>query len=127
MPMTVDPDNTLTELDLALYAKKDVIKALRIQEVAEGFILLIHLTWRTEDLYLSTRRDRDQPKCFKTLQPLLELLRTYVPGITSVTLDLRPAESLTPPAPRRRGRQRASPDHPHREGIPRSGSESGAK
>lgn len=112
MPITVDPDNTLIEPDLSLYAKKGVIKDIHIQEVAEGFIVLIHLTWRTEDLYLATRRDRDQPKCFKSIQPLLELLRAYVPGITSVTFDLRPAESPIPPAPRRRGRPRASSDRP---------------
>lgn len=99
MPFTANPDNTLTEPDLALYAKTNVIKEIRIQEVIDGFIVQIPLTWRPEELYLSTRRERDQPKRFKAIEPLLELLPANVPDLRSVTLDLRPAGTATPPPP----------------------------
>ena len=109
MTITLDPDNTLIETELYLYAKKQVIQDIHILETAEGFIARVHLTWRTEHVYLATRRDRTQPKSFKAIRPLLDLLRTHAPGISSVMLDLMPAESPAPPAPRRRGRPRRQP------------------
>ena len=99
MTITLDPDNTLIEAELHLYARKNAIKDIRILETAEGFVLMVHLTWRPEDLYLVTRRDRTQPRDFKDIHRLLELLRTYVPGITSVMLDVLPADSAPPAAP----------------------------
>ena len=99
MPLTVDPDNTLIETELHLYARKGVIQDIHILETTEGFVVIVHLTWRPEDLYLVTRRDRTQPRDFKDVRRLLELLRTHVPGITSVTLDVRPADFAPPAAP----------------------------
>ena len=107
MTITLDPDDTLIESDLYLYAKKQVIQDIHILETAEGFIARVHLTWRTEHVYLATRRDRTQPKSFKAIRPLLDLLRAHAPGITSVMLDLLPAEA--PALPRRRGRPTESP------------------
>lgn len=131
MTITLDPDNTLIETELQLYARKHVIQDIHLLEEAEGFIVRVHLTWRPDDLYLATRRDRTQPKLFKSIRPLLDLLRTHAPGITSVIIDLLPAESPAPPAlrrrerptaesptpsaPRGRGRPRASPDHPEKD------------
>ena len=91
MTTTVDPDNTITQPELHLAVRKNAVREFHIEQVAPGaFVVRVRLNWRPEDLYLVTRRNRAQPRCFKDFDRLLQQIEEKYPKIIDIHLHLLP-------------------------------------
>ena len=91
MPITLDPDNGLTTLELALAARKNAVREFHIQQTAPStWCVRVRLNWREEDLYLVTRRNHTRPRCFKDFDRLLKHIEANYPKIIDIQLHLLP-------------------------------------
>ncbi len=74
------PANTILEGDLELAVQQQTLKILTIAETSDGFYVVAQLKWAAnKEWYVTTRRHREQPRIFKDLTRLNELLRTAYP------------------------------------------------
>ncbi len=74
------PANSILEGDLELAVHQETLKKLSIAETPDGFYVIAQLRWAgNKDWYLTTRRERTQPRLFKDLKRLNDLLRTAYP------------------------------------------------
>lgn len=74
------PANSILESELSLAVQQDTLTHLQVMEIEGGFFVMVRLLWAgTKDWYLTTRRDRYQPKVFKDLNRLNEHLKTEYP------------------------------------------------
>jgi hypothetical protein len=94
--MLWNAENSYLERDFIIAAKKGAIKLLTINEGKEGYYITLSVSWSAEDLYVTTRRDRSQPRYFKDLDRLIKTIRGSAQGL-NVTLNL----SEEPPAKRK--------------------------
>lgn len=94
--MKWNEDNSYLERDFVLATKKGIVESITIVESKEGYYLTVKVSWSKEELYISTRRDRSQPRYFKDLDRLVDSLRENASGV-NVNLVL----SSEPPAKRK--------------------------
>lgn len=74
------PANSILESELSLAVQQETLTHLQVMEVEEGFFVMVRLVWSSEkDWYLTTRRDRHNPKLFKDLKRLNEHLKKEYP------------------------------------------------
>lgn len=74
------PANSVLEGDLELAVQQGTLKKLVIAEIPEGYYVIAQLRWSSnKDWYLTTRRERYQPRVFKDLKRLNDLLRESIP------------------------------------------------
>jgi hypothetical protein len=85
-----NPKNSITEADVILAAKNGTLKSLRIEKNGEKFHVCLCLTWRKEELFLSTTRNRKRPRQFHHLGRLVEYIESSFPGIEAILLLLKP-------------------------------------
>ncbi|MDD3465177.1 MAG: hypothetical protein PHH07_06840 [Candidatus Cloacimonetes bacterium] len=83
-----NPENAITEPDLELAAKKDAVTKFYITQCSDGFYITVRLNWREDDIHLSTRRQKDRPKIFRSIARLIQLIRRKFPNITYIQLHL---------------------------------------
>ena len=77
--LKIDPDFALTENVIETSQKQNFITELVIHEVDDGFYITVKLTWSGDKIwYLTTRRDKDSPRIFKSLSRLNEYLKEKV-------------------------------------------------
>lgn len=75
----IDPDFSITENIIEAAQKQKFITDLAINEIEGGFYITVKFTWSGEKKwYLTTRRDRDCPRIFKSLSRLNEYLKEKV-------------------------------------------------
>lgn len=74
------PANSILEGDLELAVQQQTLKKLTIAETPDGFYVVAQLKWAgNKEWYLTTRRERDQPRLFKDLKRLNDHLKTAYP------------------------------------------------
>lgn len=74
------PANSILEGDLELAVQQQTLTRLTIAETADGYYIVAKLKWAgNKDCYLTTRRERDQPRLFKDLKRLNDHLRIAYP------------------------------------------------
>lgn len=74
------PENSILENDLELAVLQGTLKSLKVMETPEGFYVVVQLKWATnKDWYLTTRRERSEPRVFKDLKRLNDHLRESYP------------------------------------------------
>jgi hypothetical protein len=77
--LKIDPDFALTENVVEASHKQNFITELVIHEVDDGFYITVKLAWSGDKIwYLTTRRDKDSPRIFKSLSRLNEYLKEKV-------------------------------------------------
>ena len=75
------PDCSILENELARVAEQEKIDGFKIIETADGFYVVASIKARKpESLYLSTRREPEQPRLFRDLERLNSLLRELYPN-----------------------------------------------
>jgi hypothetical protein len=89
-------DQAITEADAIISAKNGALKALRIVKEGKNLYILLTLTWRKEELYLSTTRNQKEPRRFRNLDRLIEYIETHYPGLDTMSLILRPDPTPEP-------------------------------
>ena len=73
--------NSILATDISIAAKQHKLKELKIMETEKGFYIIVCLKWsKFPEWYLTTRRDRTQPKLFKDLDRLNKSLKTHYPN-----------------------------------------------
>lgn len=74
------PANSILEGDLELAVQQQTLKKLTIAETPDGFYVVAQLKWAgNKEWYLTTRREREQPRLFKDLKRLNDHLKTAYP------------------------------------------------
>lgn len=74
------PANSILEGDLELAVQQQTLKKLTIAETPDGFYVIAQLKWAgNKEWYLTTRREREQPRLFKDLKRLNDHLKTAYP------------------------------------------------
>lgn len=74
------PANSILEGDLELAVQQQTLKKLTIAETPDGFYVVAQLKWAgNKEWYLTTRRERDQPRLFKDLKRLNDHLKMAYP------------------------------------------------
>lgn len=74
------PANSILEGDLELAVQQQTLKKLTIAETPDGFYVVAQLKWAgNKEWYLTTRRERDQPRLFKDLKRLNDHLKADYP------------------------------------------------
>lgn len=86
-------DNTITEVDLARQAKLGAVTEMAIEQTAQGYQVVVGLTWHPDRVALRTRRSTTEPRLFKSLERLVAHIRERYPSVRQVRIEL-----LTAPA-----------------------------
>jgi hypothetical protein len=74
------PANSILEGDLELAVQQQTLKKLTIAETQDGFYVIAQLKWAgNKEWYLTTRREREQPRLFKDLKRLNDHLKDAYP------------------------------------------------
>lgn len=74
------PANSVLEGDLELAVQQQTLKKIQVAETPEGYYVIAQLKWAgNKDWYLTTRRKRTEPRLFKDLRRLNDLLREAYP------------------------------------------------
>jgi len=60
-------DNTITEIDLARQAKLGTVTEMTIAQTAQGYQVIVRLSWHPGPVALRTRRSTTEPRLFKSL------------------------------------------------------------
>lgn len=76
-----DSEFSITESELLIADKNDAVKALRIEKVGEVHHVFAQLTWRKEELVLTTTRTSVKPRAFKHIGRLVDYIRKTCPSI----------------------------------------------
>jgi hypothetical protein len=67
------------ESSLELAAHQQMLKKFTIAETPEGFYVIVQFKGADNEWYLTTRREREQPRLFKDLKRLNEHLKSICP------------------------------------------------
>lgn len=79
LKIQIDPDLAITENVIETSHQQGFITELIIYEVDGGFYITVKLTWSGDKVwYLTTRREKDTPRIFKSLNTLNDYLREKV-------------------------------------------------
>lgn len=81
-------DNTITEVDLARQAKLGAVAEMTIEQAAQGYQVVVRLSWHPERVALRTRRSTTEPRMFKSLERLVAHIRERYPTIRQVRIEL---------------------------------------
>lgn len=79
--------NSLLEPQLSEAVKQGMLGALQVMESEDGYFVVIKLlldinkTW-----YLTTRRERDNPRLFKDLNRLFQYLKETLPNLEKLEI-----------------------------------------
>lgn len=91
-------ENSINEPDLEAIAKTNSIQGLRLVEVPEGFHVyatILTVTLAARELFLATRRNRDEPRLFKDISRLVAFIKQKYPRVKAVSLELNAAVKAT--------------------------------
>ena len=73
-------ENSILEPDLEVAIKQKALDTLQIMEVLEGYYVIVKLKWSADRIwYVTTRRERKNPKIYKDLNRLNEHLKKTYP------------------------------------------------
>lgn len=83
------PQNSIIDHDLVLLAKKGLVTKVTITEHEEGGYFVVMRIKPDEDvIFLATRRVRNFPRIFMSLERLVSHLRVKMPTVTEMKLVL---------------------------------------
>lgn len=83
-----NPEFSITESDAAIAVKNDAVKSLRVEQEGRVYHVFIQLTWRKEELFLSTTRVTSKPRDFHHVGRLVEYIEANYPSIGSFDFKL---------------------------------------
>lgn len=74
-------NNSLLSADLSNAAIQQTLEKISVMETPSGFYVIVQIKWSgSKDWYLSTRRNRKEPKVFMDLKRLNEYLLEICPS-----------------------------------------------
>lgn len=85
---TWDSETSITETEIVTADKNGAIKSLRIEKVGEGLHVFVKLTWRKEELCLTTTRAAGKPREFKDFSRLVEYIQKTLPSVKSFEVQI---------------------------------------
>ena len=94
-----DPETSITETEIVTADKNGAIKLLRIEKVGEVIHVFVKLTWRKEELFLTTTRTAGRPREFKDFTRLVEYIQKMLPTVKTFETNLEYAGNKDRRAP----------------------------
>ncbi|MDR0564675.1 MAG: hypothetical protein LBG78_07070 [Azoarcus sp.] len=85
-----NPECAVYEHELKEASKRGHIVELHVNHSTEGFYVTAKLEYRDEEIYLTTRRDRDRPKYYVDPGRLLNHIIRELPEVVYVQAYLLP-------------------------------------
>jgi len=83
------PGNSIIDHDLVLLAKKGLVTKVTITEHEEGgYFVTMRIKPDDDMIFLATRRVRNSPRIFMSLERLVTHLRVKMPMVTEMKLIL---------------------------------------
>ena len=82
-------ENAITESALILADKNNAIKTLRIERVGSANRVFIQLTWRKEELFLTTTRKFDRPREFRNFERLVDYVQHTLHSVNCFSVDIK--------------------------------------
>lgn len=98
------PANSVLEGDLEFAIQQETLKKLVVAETPEGYYVVAEFKWADKEWYLTTRRERSQPKLFKDLNRLNDHLKTAYP---TDSIEILRNQKLPPPEAATKGDQKS--------------------
>ena len=89
----MDASRSITATEVEIAGKNNTVTAVRIVKLGEIFTVYLHLTWRPDEVFITTTRDRKTPKRFKHLGRLIEYIENLFPNVKSLQFDLGGTEA----------------------------------
>jgi len=89
-------DGGILEGELETAAEQGGIKDVRVVETTDGFYVVATVETKTETRFLATRRKPNEPRVFKDLERLNNLLRSVYP---TGSIDLQCEGKYSPKSP----------------------------
>ena len=86
-----DPETSITETEIVTADKNGAIKLLRIEKVGEVLHVYVKLTWRKEELFLTTTRTAGKPREFKDFTRLVEYIQKMLPTVKTFESNIERA------------------------------------
>ena len=84
----LDSHASITEAQLQIADQNNALKAIRIEKVGEVHHLYVQLTWRKEELVLTTTRTSVKPREFKHFGRLVEYVEKTCLSVKSFTVHI---------------------------------------
>lgn len=90
-PKVWDAETSITEAEIVTADKNGAIKSLRIEKVGEALHVFVKLTWRKEELCLTTSRaaGEGKPRAFKDLTRLVEYIQKKLLSVTRFEVEIK--------------------------------------
>ena len=104
-----DASHAITELDAAAADAHGAIQSVRIVKNEGLYTLHLQFSWRKDEVFMATVRERTTPKQYKSLDRLVEYIAKDLPSVRAVRLEL----AQTPPAAPRARQPRAAKEVAH--------------
>jgi hypothetical protein len=83
------PENAITESALIVADKNNAIRTLRIERVGAANRVFIQLTWRKDELFLTTTRRFDRPREFKNFERLVDYVQHTLHSVICFSVDVK--------------------------------------
>jgi hypothetical protein len=99
-PLPCSPANSILESDLELSVQQQTLDKMKVMETPEGFYVTVKLLWAADkEWYLTTRRNRSEPRVFKDLRRLNDHLKAAYPsdGFELIRNQELPSKEGCPP------------------------------
>lgn len=75
-------NNSLLEGDLLIARQRETINQIEVLETGKGLCIALELKWEPgKTWYITTRRNREEPKYYADLTRLSKLLNELAPGL----------------------------------------------
>ena len=89
-----NPDDTITEAELVRQAKIGAINGMTIEQTSAGYQVVVALKWHPRKVALRTRRGLTEPRIFKSLERLVDLIRERFPSVRELGIVLIPSAQV---------------------------------
>lgn len=84
-----NPETSITETEIVTADQNGALKLLRIEKVGEVLHIFVMLSWRKEELFLTTMRSACKPREFKDFTRLVEYIQKMLPSVKSFEVKFK--------------------------------------
>jgi hypothetical protein len=77
-----NPRNAITVTELKQATELNTVEEISFVDSPEGWYVIVKLSWRDEDLHLTTLRDKGKPKYYTDMERLFRSFQKEYPSIT---------------------------------------------
>ena len=82
-------EQSITESEVVLAEKNGALKTVRVEKFGDSHRIFVQLTWRHEELFLSTIRGPKKPREFKDFTRLVQHIEKTYPSVKKFIVELK--------------------------------------